>query len=134
VSKRRKQRKQPAPPGEAAEPSASGGSTVEWPSPLRDGEWVDGAGTRWRLRGERLQTPAKRVEHLLRSPEAAVLLFYGPDAPTEVAPGDRGALWQRMLPYLREPTVRTPGDFTDFRAGEFRNDDRRQLLIIEESC
>ena len=134
MSKRRKQREQAAPQGETAEPSASGGGVVEWPSPIRDGEWVDAAGTRWRLRGERWQIPAKRVEHLLRSPEARVLLFYGPDAPTEVAPADRDALWQRIRPYLREPVVRAPGDFTDFQAGEFRDDERRSLLIIEESC
>ncbi|HEX8080787.1 MAG TPA: hypothetical protein VF557_11295 [Jatrophihabitans sp.] len=134
MSKRRKQREQPAPPGEAAEPSACDGGTVEWPSPIRDGEWVDAAGTRWRLRGGRWQAPAKRVEHLLRTPEARVLLFYAPDAPTEVAPGDRDALWQRMRPYLRESVVRAPGDFTDFQVGEFRDDERRLLLIIEESC
>jgi hypothetical protein len=78
-------------------------------APIRDGEWLDAAGTRWRLRGERWQTPAKRVEHLLRSPEVRVLLFYGPDAPTGVGPADRDALWQRMRPYLREPVVRAPG-------------------------
>jgi hypothetical protein len=135
VSKqRRKQREQVAPQGEPAEPSASGGGVVEWPSPIGDGVWVDAAGTRWRLRGERWQTPVQRVEHLLRSPEVRVLLFYGPDAPTEVGPADRAALWQRMRPYLREPVVRAPGDFTDFHAAEFRDDGRRSLLIIEESC
>ncbi len=61
-------------------------------------------------------------------------VVYGPDAPTEVAPGDRDALWQRMRPYLREPAVRAPGDFTDFHAGEFRDDQRRWLLVIEEFC
>ena len=63
-----------------------------------------------------------------------VLLFYGPDAPTEVAPADRDALWQRMSPYLRERVVRARGDHTDFFTGEFRDDDRRVLLIIEEVC
>ncbi|GGP37292.1 hypothetical protein [Saccharothrix coeruleofusca] len=134
MSKRRKQPvPQPVPQGEAAEPTASGGA-VEWPSPIRDGEWVDAAGTRWRLRGVRRRTPAKRVEHLLRSPEVRVLLFHGPGAPTEVAPGDRDALCLRMRPHLREPEVRAPGDFTGFQAGEFRDDERRSLLVVEESC
>jgi hypothetical protein len=76
----------------------------------------------------------KRVEHLLGSPEVRVLLFYGPDAPTEVSPGDRGALWHRMRPYLRESVGGAPGDFTDFRVAEFKDDQRRSLLVIEESC
>ena len=135
MSKRRKRERESALPEPAVEPIASGERVeVEWPSPIRDGEWVDPAGTRWRLRGARWQTPAKRVEQLLRSAETGVLLFYGPDAPTEVAPADRDALWQRIRPYLRQPLVRAPGDFTDFFAGEFRDDQRRALLIIEESC
>ena len=105
-----------------------------WPSPIGDGVWVDAAGTRWRLRGERWQITAKRVQHLLRSPDVAVLLFYGPGAPTSVEPAERGALWQRVRPYLREPQARAPGDFADFRAGEFKDDQRRSLLVIEESC
>jgi hypothetical protein len=78
--------------------------------------------------------PAKRVEQLLRSPEVAVLLFSGPDAPREVEPARREALWQRMRPYLRGAVVRAPGDQTDFHAGEFRDEQRRSLLIIEEFC
>jgi hypothetical protein len=78
--------------------------------------------------------PTKRVEHLLRSPEVRTLLFYGPDAPTEVGPADREALWQRVRPYLREPSLRDPHDHTDFNVAEFKDEQRRLLLIIEESC
>lgn len=74
------------------------------------------------------------MRHLLSSPEVRVLLFYGPDAPTEVQPADRDALWERMRRYLREPVARVPGDYTDFDAGEFRDDQRRTLLVVEESC
>ncbi|MBF0688592.1 MAG: hypothetical protein IR158_12615 [Cellulomonas sp.] len=113
------------------EPSPAGHGG-EWPSPIRDGVWLDAAGTRWRRRGG-LCTD-KRVRRLLGSPEVRVLLFYGPHAPTEVEPADRDALWQRMSRYLEEPAVRDPGDFTDFDTGEFRDDQRRTLLVVEESC
>ncbi|MGX5653784.1 hypothetical protein ACWKWC_03335 [Geodermatophilus nigrescens] len=74
------------------------------------------------------------MAHLLRAPEVAVLLFYGPGAPTEVAPADREALWQRVRAYLHEPTLRPSGDYTDFKAAEFKDEQRRSLLVIEESC
>lgn len=111
---------------------SSVGGGLEWPSPLRDGEWLDASGTRWLRRGGLLAE--KRLRHLLSSPEVRVLLFYGPDAPTEVAPAHRDALWQRMRRYVRQPVVRVAGDHTDFDAGEFRDDQRRTLLVVEESC
>lgn len=134
VSKRRRQGQPSGDSGVPVELDEMVGSEVEWPSPIRDGVWVDAAGTRWQLRGERSQqTPAKRVEHLLRSADVKVLLFYGPEPPREIAPGDRDALWQRMSPYLRSAEAGT-SDSTDFLAGEFRDGERRSLLIIEEFC
>ncbi|MCC2322267.1 hypothetical protein [Cellulomonas xiejunii] len=73
------------------------------------------------------------MRRLLGSPEVRVLLFYGAHAPAEVEPAERDALWQRMRRYLKEPAVRDPGDHTDFDTGEFRDDQRRTLLVIEES-
>lgn len=134
MSKRRRHRGEVASEGAPAEPSAPVGGVVQLPAPIRDGEWVDPDGTRWRLRGERWQLPAKRVEHLLRSPDARVVLIQGPNAPAEVGPPDRDALWQRMRPHLRGPVDRAPGDHTDFHAGEFRDDERRVLLVVQESC
>jgi hypothetical protein len=74
------------------------------------------------------------VEHLVLSSDVPVLLFYGPGAPTEVSAADRMALWQRMRPYLRGALQRAPGDHTDFNVAEFKDDQRRSLLVIEESC
>jgi hypothetical protein len=107
---------------------------VEWPSPIRDGAWVDADGTRWRARGG--PVPSKRVERLLRSPQVRVrvLLFYGLNEPTEVILQDREALWQRIGPYLRQRVVRVKDDHTDFVVAEFKDDRHRSLLIIEESC
>lgn len=125
---------EPAPQVERPEPEASDEGGVEWPSPLRDGGWVDPDGTRWTVRGTAQTLPSKRVEHLLRSPQVRVLLCYGPEAPTEVGVDDREALWMRVRPYLRKHVVRPRGDRTEFRTGELRDDRRRSLLVVEESC
>jgi hypothetical protein len=112
----------------------SEGRELETPRPIRDGVWTDSDGNRWRRRGERDATSVKRVEHLMLSSDVAVLLFYGSGRPTEVSPSERMALWERMRPYLRGPLRRAPGDQTDFRVAEFKDDQRRSLLVIEESC
>lgn len=116
------------------EPTSSGTDEVVWPSPIYDGEWVDADGIRWHRRGEGQPVTTKRVHQLLRSPEVRVLLFYGPDAPTEVASPDREALWQRMRPYLFRPVTLASKDHTFFNAAEFKDDRRRLLLVIEEHC
>lgn len=132
MSKAKRQGHQPA--SAEVEPSLSAGPVVQSPSPIRDGVWMDSEGNRWHRRGERGATPVNRVEHLMWSPDVAVLLFYGPGAPTEIAPSDRAALWQRMRPYLRESVQRAPGDQTDFSVPEFKDEQRRSLLVIQESC
>lgn len=102
-----------------------------WPDPIRAKQWVDAEGTHWRLRGEG-SISAKRLEHLLGSPDVEVLLFYGTGDPSPVPPGDRERLWRRIRPYIEGRGPRT--DQTDFWAAEFKDDRRRSLLIIEESC
>lgn len=134
MSERANRREQSPLETEVVQPSAAGGDYVEWPSAIRAREWVDAGGTRWHPRSGGETPPKKRLEHLLTSPEARVLHFYGPDAPTAVALPDREALWQQVRPYLREPVVRAPNDHTDFRVAEFRDEQRRSLLVIEESC
>ena len=85
-------------------------------------------------RAERRDAPAKRVEHLLRLPEVDVLLLYGPGAPTELPPGRPGGALAAVPPYVREPTLRASGNYTDLRAAEFKDEQRRLLLFIEGSC
>jgi hypothetical protein len=46
---------------------------------------------------------------------------------------DREELWQRVRPYHRG-TVQEPGDHTSFAVAEFKDDRRRYMLVIEESC
>jgi hypothetical protein len=119
------------------QPSAEDGAEpvarwVEWPSPIRDGGWVDADGNRWRARGG--PVPSKRAARLLHSPQVRVLLFYGLNAPTEVILQDREALWQRIGPYLRQRVVRVKDDHTDFVVAEFKDDRHRSVVIIEEFC
>lgn len=103
-------------------------------SPINGRAWVDADGSRWRLRGEpHAQLPVKRIEHLLHAPETRVLHVVPVEGPADVPTAEREALWQRMRPYLRDER-RRPGDHTSFRVAEFRDDQRRSLLVIEESC
>lgn len=134
MTKRAHHREQGPPEADVVARSSAGGHHVEWPSAIRAREWVDPDGARWRPRSGGETPPRKRLEHLLASPEVRVLHFYGSDTPTAVAPPEREALWQRVRPYLREPVVRAPNDHTDFRVAEFRDEQRRSLLVIEESC
>ncbi|MPQ99577.1 hypothetical protein GB931_16965 [Modestobacter sp. I12A-02628] len=134
MSKRANRPEQAPPKAEVAEARSVGANYMEWPSAIRAREWVDADGTRWRPRSGGGTPPKKRLEHLLASPEVRVLHFYGPDAPTAVALPDREALWQRVRSYLREPVVRASDDYTDFRVAKFRDERRRSLLVIEESC
>ena len=110
------------------------GPPTAMPSPLNDRGWVDADGTRWRLRGQpQAELPVKRVEHLLHAPETRVLHVVPVDGPADVPAREREALWQRMRLYLRNER-RRPGDHTSFRVAEFKDDQRRSMLVIEESC
>ncbi|OLR94434.1 hypothetical protein [Actinokineospora bangkokensis] len=102
---------------------------VEAPSAIRGKGWVDADGKRWVRRGGGVEV--KRAERLLASADVRVLHFCGPDAPVEVAVGDRAALWERVRPYLRG---RGKEVHADFAVAEFRDGQRRTMLVIEESC
>ena len=118
---------------DAAEPLPTAGFTR--PSPINDGEWTDESGRRWRLRGDGQPIPAKRVLHLLSSEQIRVLLRSTSDWELrDVDPAERADLWRRMSPYLRESVDRTGGDHTEFHVGEFKDEERRTTVIIEEFC
>jgi hypothetical protein len=102
-----------------------------WPSPSRDGLWVDADECRWRRRGT--QTSVKRIEHLLSDPDVRVLLFYLGSV-EEIPPARRDEMWARVRPYVTGRPAHGPRDRTDFDIAEFKNVERGSLLIIEESC
>jgi len=104
-------------------------------SPVRSREWTDEDGTQWRLRGAGPGEDLKRLQHLLANDAVRVLILDGPGGPTDVPPAKRPALWARMLPYLRDKVDRAAtNDYTEFVVGEFKDPDRRSLVIIEEYC
>ena len=108
----------------------SEGPPVPWVQPIRDGSWTDEDGSHWQMRRS---VSIRRIERLMKSADARVLLCYGPDAPQEVPLLQREALWRRALPYL-EDRPRRPGDSTDFSAAEFSSPDDRSMVIFERSC
>lgn len=114
--------------------AAEGGPAAQarpLPAPIRDGYWIGADGSRWRRRGTRASV--KHAEQLLRDPDVRVLLFYGLN-PEEIPPVDREALWARARPYLTGQAGRQPRDMTDFDIAEFKNDEQRSVLIIQQSC
>jgi hypothetical protein len=116
----------------SAKPPVNETGPVQWPSPIRDRYWKDEDGTEWHPRSGGQCPPPKRLRQLMNSAETRVLLFYGPDGPTEVALADRDALQDRATPYLYGEPRR--GDHTNFYAAEFRDGRRRSLLVIEQVC
>lgn len=114
----------------AAANPAPAGQPVEWCQVIGAGEYADEAGVCWRIRGGELSW--KRIERLARDPEVRVVHVYQNEI-RDVPPEGRPGLLGMIRPYL-VGTRRRAGDHTDFRAGEFKDDLRRSLLVVEESC
>jgi hypothetical protein len=105
---------------------------VPWPNPLREGEWTDREGVVWLRRRDR-EPDTKRIEHLLQDPETRVLLVYGPE-PSEIPFAERKAFWDAARPYVLGKVRRSKDDYTDFCFGEFRDEQNRDLLIVQQYC
>jgi hypothetical protein len=106
------------------------GQPVTFPSPIGAGEYVDEQGVCWRLRTAELRW--SRVSRLMGDPAVRVLHVYL-DEVRDVTAEERVRLLARIRLYVKgEPRER--GDFTDFDVGEFKDDRRRSLLVVEESC
>jgi hypothetical protein len=109
-----------------------GGDPMGVWSPVRDRQLVDGSGTVWRMRGGELRW--SRLERLIRDPAVPVLHFYL-DEVEEVPITERESHLAKIRPYLKPSGGgRAPGDHTDFVAAEFKADDRRSMLVVEEYC
>ena len=110
---------------QVAEPSDGPG--VEWARPVRDGAWTGPDGAYWRRRGGQLEPKAAR--RLMRRPDLVVLHAYGPQ-PREVDGVEADALLARIRQFL-------DGDapaYSAFTLGDFRDDARRAMLVVEEIC
>jgi hypothetical protein len=62
----------------AARPATADTAWHTWPTPIRDKNWTDRQGDRWRMRGGLLT--AKQARRLLRRPDVAILHVYGLDS------------------------------------------------------
>ena len=100
-----------------------------WPRPIRDGVWTDDDGVRWRVRGARTEVAHGRIRRLLERPDLRILHAYGLH-PTEVDGRDRATLLERVGRYLAGEAP----PHSEFALAEFRDDRRRVMLVIEESC
>jgi hypothetical protein len=106
------------------------GQPIEWYQPVRSGEYTDESGVRWHMRGGEL--PWKRVERLIHDPQVRVL-HADQNEIRDVSREHRDEFMAMIRPYLDGKSI-TADDYTDFRAGEFKDDQRRSLLVVEETC
>lgn len=98
-----------------------------WPSPIRDGEWLDAEGVRWRIRGHPIGE--RETRRLLKRPELRVLHVFG-EQPREVTGSDLARVLQDLATFHRGEA----SPYADFCVAEFRDEERRPLLVVEESC
>jgi hypothetical protein len=106
------------------------GQPIEWYQPVRSGEYMDESGVRWRMRGGEL--PWKRIERLIHDPRVRVL--HADQNEIRDVSTEQGEEFMAMIrPYLNGKSV-AADDYTDFRAGEFKDDQGRSLLMVEEAC
>jgi hypothetical protein len=88
---------------------------------VQDGDWFDPDSVFWRMRGQRLKPKAARKVAVAWAYELNVAVVTGPE---------RAGLLTRVEAFL-------DGDvppFSHFDLGDFRDEDRRRLLVVEESC
>jgi hypothetical protein len=111
----------------AAHRGPTGSSWQDWPSPIGDEHWVDQQGSRWQMRGGLLT--AEQAQRLLRQPEVAVLHVCGV-SPRQVTGPEREALTGQIEQFFAGCTP----SMSDFAIAEFRDDQRRVLLVVQESC
>ncbi len=100
---------------------------IPWATPLKDGEWTDLVGVRWRMRGGPLQPRAAR--RLLRRPGLRVLHAYGA-APRLVEGSDRDSLIGAVDEYLADRGQ----PYAEFQIADFRDEDHNVMAVVQEHC
>jgi len=119
-------------PNELPQPAEPGpGQPIPWPRPIRERAWTDADGVRWIRRGSSIA--GNDIRRLLLDASIPVLLCYSLE-PRIVPPVERAELWDRIRPYVTGRLRDDATDHTSFDTAEFRDDERRSMLIIEESC
>jgi hypothetical protein len=103
------------------------GQSDVWPRPVYDGTWVDAEGTAWRMRGSALD--AKGARKLMRRSDVRVVLAYSLEV-AEVLGAERDDLLSRVEEFLQGRAA----VHSRFEMGDFRDPQRRVMLLVQESC
>ena len=103
------------------------GTEVEWPRPVYDGSLIDADGIRWTMRGPALE--GKRARRVVRQSDIRVVHAYGLDV-VELEGEEKRQLLARVEEYLRGEAP----PYNVFELAEFRDEDRRTMLVAQESC
>ncbi|WP_432943928.1 hypothetical protein ACQPXM_01485 [Kribbella sp. CA-253562] len=114
----------------AERPDSTAGEPVIYQSLVREREYVDEQGVRWRRRRGELRW--SRIERLMSDAGVRVLKVFRDDV-SEVAAGARSGLLATIRPYLKGE-AEDADDYTDFVVAEFKDDRHRSLLVVEEYC
>src|SRR5690349_21251898 len=107
-------------------PEVSGG-WLRWPRPVDDRQWVDVDGSVWRMRGGPLD--AKQARRFIMRPEVHVVRAYELDV-AEV----RGAERDDLLARVEEFFAGNAPTHSEFELGDFRDQNHRVTLMVQESC
>ncbi|WP_405070157.1 hypothetical protein OG558_11245 [Kribbella sp. NBC_01510] len=108
------------------------GEPMEIRSPIRDRQLMDESGTLWRMRGGELRW--SRIERLIRDPAVPALHVYLGEL-NDIPTAERENFLARIRPYVKSSgDGPATGDYTDFVAAEFKANDHRSMLVVEEYC
>lgn len=103
------------------------GQAAPWPTPIRDRQWVDAEGVVWRMRGAALGR--REWVRLLKRADVRILHVYGL-APVVLSKPDAAPLIDRMEEFFAGEAP----PMSDFVIGDFRDGQRRVMIIVQESC
>lgn len=109
-------------------PGTNADEAYESPRPHLDRFWTDKSGVTWRRRGQGLLTPA-RARRLLREPDTIVIHVYTGPAHEHVGK-DRDDLVHQ----IEEFWAGRAHPMADFFLAEFRDPDRRVMVMVVEHC
>ena len=105
-------------------PESIGGSVL-WSRPVHDREWVDADGKAWRMRGGPLE--ARQARRLMKRPDVHVVRAF--EHVAEVHGAERDALLARVEEFF---AGNAPVQ-SEFELGDFRDQDHRVTLMVQES-
>lgn len=107
--------------------SVGAGGQQEWPTPIRDREWMAASGTVWRMRGGPIDP--RVVRNLLKRPGVHLLHVYGIE-PHELALAEALDLVESLERFYAGEAQ----PHADFTVADFRDDEHNVLLVVQESC